>query len=165
MGASAEPSRAGRQADQRGEVFPVAILFGGVLLTILIGVHVVLVSLADTAAQSAADRAVTAVQGIPPVGPTCGILTTPIGSIEPESERECVGVLTAWSAMNASVSMVALSRPPEIVVDEDAGVVAVYAFGQIATPVLGIVEVVGFACGALDVVEGAQPTRADTARC
>ena len=48
------------RGDQRGEVFPVAILFGGVLLTILIGLHVVLVSVGRTAVQAAANRGVTA---------------------------------------------------------------------------------------------------------
>ncbi len=50
------------RSDARGEALPVAILFVGVLLTILIGIHVVVVELADTAVQSAADVGLSATQ-------------------------------------------------------------------------------------------------------
>ena len=45
------------RAGTRGEVLPVAILFLGVIFTILIGVHVMVVAIARTAVQAAADAA------------------------------------------------------------------------------------------------------------
>ncbi len=151
--------------DQRGEVFPVAILFGGVMLTILIGLHVVLVSVATTAVQAAADRGVSSAQAAP-IGPsTCGTFGGQYGVVTPESERECQGVVGAWSALIASGSMVGPARPPVVSVNENAGVVGVAAFGIVISPVLGALEVIGYACGPLDLVEGVAPTRADASAC
>ncbi|WP_419553049.1 hypothetical protein [Candidatus Poriferisodalis sp.] len=162
---SAVSSAFDRLRDQRGEVFPVAILFGGVLLTILVGVHVVLVSVGRTAVQAAADQGVTAAQSAPPADSSCGTITRPIGTVTPDSERYCAGLLAAWAAMSASGSMVATQRPPAVSVDEGAGVVAVYTFGTVLSPVLGAIEVVGRACGPLDAVSEPGPVRADMSAC
>ena len=169
--------RPSRCEGESGEVFPVAILFGGVLLTILIGVHVVLVSVARTAAQSAADRGVIAVQGAP-LGPgthpdatqqwsSCGEFTDPASGtqVRPTSERECQGVLAVLGTMNASISMVGQARPPAVTIDDSAGVVSVLSFGSVVSPVLGVIEVTGYACGPLDLVEGGLPSRADVSAC
>ncbi|WP_419947081.1 hypothetical protein [Candidatus Poriferisodalis sp.] len=144
-----------------------AILFGGVLFTILIGVHVVLVSLARTAAQSAADRGVAAAQSAP-LGPsTCGTLGGSLtgGAVTPASERECQGVVAAWTAMNATAGMVRQLRPPAVTVDDDVGVVSVVAFGVIQSPVIGPIRVAGAACGPLERVEGDEPSRGDVSAC
>ena len=157
----------GPNTDERGEVFPVAILFGGVLLTILIGVHVVLFSIASTAVQAAADRGVTSAQSAP-LGPSsCGTLTEPFSglTVTPANEQECQGVFATWDAMNASTGMVHQSRPPAVTVDAGAGVVSAAAFGVVFSPVLGAIEVTGVACGPLDLTEGGQPTRADASVC
>lgn len=154
--------------DELGEVFPVAILFGGVLITILIGVHVVLHSMATTAVQAAADRGVTAAQAAPLGSPaSCPPLTdlTSGGLAVPNSERQCQGGFATWAAMNASTSMVQPWQPPAVVVDDEAGVVSVFAFGSIVSPVLGPIEVVGYACGPLDLVPGHVPTSADPSAC
>ena len=72
-------------------MFPVAISFGGVLLTILIGLHVVLMSVGRTAAQAAADRGVTAAQAAPAVGPGCGEFTRGGRTVRTENPRQCEG--------------------------------------------------------------------------
>ena len=154
----------GRQ-DERGEVLPVAILFVGVLFTILIGLHVVLMSMGRTAVRSAADRGVIAAQQALPGESSCDEVATDVGSVTPTTERECRGVIAVSQAMRASGSMVAQARLPVVTVDEQAGVVSVSAFGQVISPVLGNIEVAARACGPLDVVEGGGPTRADASAC
>ena len=149
---------------------PVAILFGGVLITIMIGLHVVLFSMAETAVQAAADRGVNAAQAAQLGGAgvsSCGTLTEPFSgqSVSPTSERQCQGVIAAWQTLNASTSMVRQVRPPAVAVDEVAGVVSVTSFGAVISPVFGPIEVAGIACGPLDLVEGDTPTRADPSAC
>ncbi|WP_419864290.1 hypothetical protein [Candidatus Poriferisodalis sp.] len=154
-------------SDERGEVFPVAILFGGVLLTILVGVHVVLHSIATTAVQAAADRGVAAAAAAPIGSPisSCPPLTDLAsgGPATPTSERQCQGGFAAWAAMNASTGMVRLSQPPAVIVDE--GTVSVVAFGTIRTPVLGSIDVVGFACGPLDFISDHTSAHPDASVC
>ena len=159
--------------DESGEVFPVAILYGGVLLTILIGVHVVLFSIASTAAQAAADSGVAAVQAAPLGNPPDRSLCPPLTDLDAPgevdllsfSERQCQGAAATWAAMWASTRMVGQSQPPAVEVDEVAGVVTVVVFGSIMSPVLGQIETVGIACGPLDLVAGDVPTRADASAC
>lgn len=154
--------------DQRGEVFPVAILFGGVLLTILIGLHVVLVSVARTAVQAAADRGVTAAQAARIGEGDCGSFDTGDRAGKPKPERVCEGEITTLAALNASTSMVRRTRSPDIYVKHEAGVVSVTAFGAVISPVFGQIEVVGVACGPLDLVDpakGGGPSRADLSAC
>ncbi len=173
---------------ERGEVFPVAILFGGVLLTVLIGLHVTIVAVARTAVDSAADRGVTAAQGAPP-SPECktdpnaankcddpnrtnrymycepvwvpGATTTP----NITTMRACEGTRVAHESMLSSDSMVGQAEPPEVRVDEQAGVVSVTTHGTVRSPVFGIIEVTGYACGPLDHVMSGGPTPADSAGC
>ena len=160
-----------RCRNELGEVFPVAILFGGVLLTILIGLHVVLVSIGRTAVQAAADRGVTAAQSAPLGTPTCGTFGAGGRTVTPNSIRECDGVISTLQALHASGSMVRRTYPPDISVDEAAGVVTVLAHGAVISPVLGTIEIVGYACGPLDLVasgtsnEAGTSSRADASAC
>lgn len=156
-----------RAHDERGEVFPVAILFGGVLLTILIGVHVVLFSVGLSAVQSAADRGVAAVQTAPLGESSCGELGWPQigGPVTPASERECRGMVTVMDAIDASGGIVRLSQLPSVAVDNDAGVVSVVSLGVVDSPVLGAIQVAGVACGPLDLVEGTRASRSDITAC
>lgn len=151
--------------DERGEVFPVAILYVGVLFTILIGLHVVLFSVGRTAVQAAADRGVNAVQAAPTGDLMCGRFTVGVHSVEPVTARECEGVFATLMALDASGSMVGRARPPEIVVDETAGIVAVTAFGMVSSPVLGRTEVAGYACGPLELIADGTPSRSDLTEC
>lgn len=149
-----------RRSDS-GEVFPVAILFVGVLLTILIGLHVVLVSIGRTAVQAAADRGVTAAQSAPlGLGECDALLGAPEIGI-----RECEGVISTQQALQASGSMVRRTRPPDIDVDETAGIVTAVAHGAVISPIFGAIEIAGYACGPLDLVEDGTPSRADASTC
>lgn len=174
---------------ERGEVFPVAILFGGVLLTVLIGLHVTIVAVARTAVDSAADSGVTAAQGAPPSrpcdpDPTAGSNKcydsgepNPYKYCEPvwvpgatrdsniTTMRACEGTRVAYESMRSSDSMVGQAEPPEVRVDEQGGVVSVTTHGTVRSPVFGIIEVTGYACGPLDHVMSGGPTRADSTRC
>ena len=160
-----------RRSDQRGEVFPVTILFGGVMLVVLIGVHVITVSMARTAVQSAAEQGAYAAQSAPDGSPSCGQLG---GGLYPtvvlNNQRECEGTLAATAVMNASASMVRMSRLPHVHTDDDAGIVSVVTFGTVVLPVLGVVNVVGRSCGMLEYVapvaqRGTPPGPADFAAC
>lgn len=133
--------------DERGEVFPVAILFGGVLLTILIGVHVALDSMARSATQAAADYGATAAKAALPGPSSCGRFT-PVYT--PASESECQGVLAAQRAMLAASASVYPRRVAQVDVDQSAGVVRVTTFGEWISPVLGAIEVRGAACAVLE---------------
>lgn len=140
------------RGEQRGEVFPVAILFGGVLLTILIGLHVVLMSVGRTAVQAAADRGVTAAQAAPVGGQGCGDITRGGRTVSPETPQECEGVIATLQALDSSGAMVRQAGPPDVEVDEAAGVVQVLAHGAVLSPVFGQIEIIGYACGPLDLV-------------
>ncbi len=141
--------------DTRGEALPVAILFLGVLFTILLGVHVIVVALARTAIQGAADAGVSAAQA---AGPGVDVGTG-------EAFRVTEGVLAARIAMAASKSSILETRPPVVIVEEDRGSVTVLIFAGTISPILGGVELEAQACGPLDDVPANQLTAADAWRC
>ncbi|MYI27452.1 MAG: hypothetical protein F4064_05090 [Acidimicrobiales bacterium] len=148
--AAARPARPRARRDCRGEVFPAAILFMAMMLTMLVAVHVVLLSIASSAAQSAAEFGLSAARLAPalesnPRLDKCGFEGI-YGAYEPADPRECDGMVAASAAMHASLSMVTQTRLPEVRINELAGVVSVRTFGGIRTPVLGLYEVVGQAC-------------------
>lgn len=133
--------------DSRGEALPAAILFLGVLLTILIGIHVVIIAMARTAVQAAADAAVAAAQ------------------IAGDGAREAEGVLAAQIAMAAAQTSIIETRPPEVIVEPERSLVTVLVFGGTITPVLGGVELTAQACGPLDDVPATELTAGDAWRC
>ena len=133
--------------DSRGEALPAAILFLGVMITILIGIHVVLIAMARTAVQAAADAAVAAAQ------------------IAGEGNREREGELAAQIAMVAAQSSIIETRPPQVIVEPERGVVTVLVFGGTITPVLGGVELTAQACGPLDDVPASDLIAGDAWRC
>jgi hypothetical protein len=152
--------------NEQGEVFPVAILFGGVLLTILIGLHVVLMSVGRTAVQAAADRGVTAAQVAPPGQVRdCGEFSRGGRTVRPDTPRECEGVIATLRALDSSGAMVRRAGPPDVEVNETAGVVAVHAYGAVVSPVFGQIEIIGYACGPLELITGVAPTPADASAC
>ena len=155
------PVRRARRGDERGEALPVAILFLGVLFTVLIAVHVVIVSVARSAVQSAADRALAAAQSGEPGESDCD------GDGDMEPDRVCRGVLEARLAMLASRGSVIETRLPAVAVQEERGTVTVLVFGGIISPVLGGIELTGQACGPLDSVATSDLTAAgsDLWRC
>ena len=159
-------SRWQRMRDERGEVFPSVILFFGVMLTVLIGVHVILVALGRTAVQSAADRGVLAVQTAPLGDSNCGDIGGSLyGEVRPTTQRECEGILAAATALSATASMVRVGRLPFVDVNDEAGIVSVVTFGSVVMPILGVVEIIGRSCGPLEFVEDGTPTRADITAC
>ena len=146
--------------DERGEALPAAILFVGVLTTILIGVHVVLISIARTAVQSAADAAVAAAQVAGPGGQECDGDTTTT-----ETARQCQGLAGARLALIRASSSVTPTRDPTVAVDADRGLVTAAVFGGTRSPVLGLVEVVAVSCGPLDDVRLYELTGTDPWQC
>ena len=139
--------------DERGEALPVAILFLGVLLTVLIGVHVALVAMARTAVQSAADAAVAAAQAAGPGPQECDGDTMTM-----ETQRECEGILAAQIAIAGAKSSVIETKAPVIAVESERGSVTAVVFGGTITPLLGGLEVTGQACGPLDDVLASELT-------
>ena len=144
--------------DERGEALPVAILFVGVLTTILIGIHVVLMAMARTAVQAAADRAVATAQ-VAGSGPCGG------DSAALESERECAGVRAAHRSMMAARTSITERRPARVTVEEDRGVVSVRVFGAIRSPLLGRIDLSAEACGPLDDVPAWELVGTDAWEC
>ena len=146
--------------DERGEALPAAILFLGVIITILIGIHVVIFAMARTAVQSAADAAVAAAQAAGPGSRECDgdPMTT-------ETARECEGILGARLAMVASDSSIVETRPPAIVVESEKGTVTVLVFGGTISPLLGGLELTAQACGPLDNVPASELTGTDIWQC
>jgi len=136
------------------------ILFLGVLFTVLIGVHVVIVAMARAGVQSAADAAVAAAQAAGPGDQECDGDTA-----TDETVRECEGVLRARLALAASGGSVAETRPPVVGVEPGRGVVSVAVFGGTLSPVLGGLELTARACGPLDDVPAAQLTAMDIWQC
>lgn len=126
-------SLAGR-ADTRGEALPVAILFIGVMFTILLGVHVVVMAMARTTVQAAANAAVNAAQNAA------------------AGDRESEGRLAARVALAAAASTAVETRPPEVLVENDRGQVQVLVFIGTISPIFGGVELTALACGPLDDV-------------
>ena len=137
-----------------------AILYIAVLLSILLAVHMIVVGMARSAVQAAADRAVTAAQsagnGDCDGDPTLGY-----------SARQCIGIFTAQWAMAASRGSVVLARPATVWVQPERGSVTVWVYGATTSPLAGRVEVVGRACGPLDDVLASQlvDVPADAWRC
>ena len=136
-----------RRKDARGEVLPVAILFVGVLLTIMIGIHVLVVALARTAVQSAADAAVSAAQAAG------------------EGSREREGVQAARRAMAGASGSVSETRLPVVAVEPERGSVSVVVYGGIISPVLGELHLTAQACGPLDDVPAPELTVIDAWQC
>lgn len=134
-------------ADDRGEALPVAILFVGVMVTVLLGVHILVVALARTAIQSAADTGVSAAQ------------------VAGTGFRVDEGVRAARIAMAGARSSAIQTRLPEVVVKEEQGVVEVRVFGGVFSPILGSVKLVARACGPLDDVPAERLTDADSWQC
>ena len=146
-----------RNKDARGEALPVAILFLGVLFTILLGIHVVIVAMARTAIQSAADSAVAAAQSAGDAEIDCDGAR--------RSARECEGILGARIAMAGSRSSIIETRPPAVIVEEERGSVTVLVFGGTISPLLGGMELEAQACGPLDDVPAVRLTAADAWQC
>ena len=133
--------------DARGEAMPVAILFLGVIFTIFMGVHLVIVAMGRTAVQSAADAAVIAAQSAF------------------ASEREAEGRLAARISLVASSSTVIETRPPAIIVEEGRGVVQALIFASTISPIMGEVELTALSCGPLDNLTAAELTESDPWTC
>ncbi len=150
----------GRPQDERGEALPAAVLFTGVLFMVLIGVHVVILAMARTAVQSAADAAVTAVQSAGPGESECDG-----DPVTMETARECAGALAARIAMAASRNSIIETRPPAVDVEADRGIVSVIVFGGAITPVFGGLEVTAEACGPLDDVPASDLSGTDPWQC
>ena len=131
----------------RGEVLPVAILFLGVMFTILIGVHTVVMAIARTAVQSAADAAVNAAQNAVP------------------DDRVNQGVLAARIALAAADSTAVETRPPAVVVEDDRGQVQVLVFAGTISPIFGGVELRALACGPLDDITASALSSAAAWQC
>ena len=148
------------QRDGRGEALPAAILFIGVMITILLGVHVVIVAMARTAVQSAADAAVAAAQSAGPGRSECDGDTTTM-----ETARQCEGELAARLAMAAAASSIIETRPPAVAVESERGSVTVVVFGGTISPLLGGLELTGQACGPLDDVPASELTGTDIWQC
>lgn len=136
-----------RRRDDRGEALPAAILFLGVMLTVLIGIHVVIVSVARAAVQAAADAAVAAAQAAGAGDGECDGDTATT-----ETARQCEGVLAARIAIAGAHSSIIETRPPAIVVESERGSVTAVVFAGAVSPVLGSMELRGLACGPLDEV-------------
>ena len=136
-----------------------AILYIAVFLAIVLAVHMVVVGMARSAVQAAADRAVTAAQ------------SAGDGDCDDDehlgSARQCMGIFTAQWAMAASRGAVVLARPATVWVEPERGSVTVWVYGATTSPLAGRVEVVGRACGPLDDVLASQlvDVPADTWRC
>ena len=146
--------------DERGEVLPVAILFLGVLATVLIGVHVALVAMARTAVQSAADAAVAAAQAAGPGAQECDG-----DPLTMETARECEGILAARIAIAGAKSSVIETKAPVVAVESERGSVTAVVFGGTITPLLGGLEITGQACGPLDDVPASELTGTAVWQC
>lgn len=136
-----------RRGDTRGEALPVAILFMGVMITILLGVHVIVVAMARTAVQAAADAAVNAAQNAAP------------------DDRESEGVLAAQFALIAAASSAVETRPPAVVVEAERGQVQALVFAGTISPIFGGVELSALACGPLDDITTSALSSADAWQC
>ena len=133
--------------DVRGEALPVAILFIGVLLTMLIGIHVVLVALARTAVQAAADSAVGVAQ------------------VVEADERVTEGEMAVERSLDGARASVRPTEDAQVNVHPERGSVEVVVFGAVNTPVLGTLRVTARACAPLDDIPAAQLTAAEPWEC
>ena len=139
--------RSAQCANDRGEALPVAILFVGVLFTILLGIHVVLVALARTAVQGAADSAAGVAQ------------------VAGEGQRVREGVMAAQRALAGARASVRPTEDPEVNVHPERGSVEVVVFGAVNTPVLGTLRVTARACAPLDDIPAARLTSDEPWEC
>jgi len=139
------------------------VLFAGVLLMVLVGIHVVILGLARAAVASAADAAVAAAQAAGPGDTECD--DDPEKDPVSKPRRVCEGALAARVAMAASRSSIVETRPPAVDVQADRGVVTVIVFGGTISPVFGGLEVTAEACGPLDDVAVLELSGADGWRC
>lgn len=153
-------------------MFPVAVLFIGMLLTVLIGLHVVIHSVGRTAAESAADLGVNAAQGeLPAVQPCQEPFPDLLRVAEYDDARECAGARAAGEAMRAADSMVVHVRPPAVIVDDVSGVVTVVTFGKVRSPLCGFLGVDSLcnvdsrACAPLEILSFGGPTQGNPGGC
>lgn len=117
------------------------------LLTVLIGIHVVVVALARTAVQSAADAGLSAAQ-----------------AAEVDA-REREGVAAAVRALAGASASVAATGDPVVTVEPERGSVRVVVVGGVNTPALGELHLRAVACGPLDNVPASQLTATDAWQC
>lgn len=130
-------------------------------MTVLIGVHVVIISMSRTSVQSAADAAVAAAQVAgPAVDGGCQTEPGVTGSA-----RQCEALLAAAIAFEGARGSVIPHRTPLVAVNADEGLVRVVVFGQTVSPVLGRMTVRASACGPLDDVPASVLTVADAWHC
>ena len=148
--------------DERGEALPAAILFLGVMFTILIGVHVVITAIARTAVQAAADAALAAAQAAGP-GPDTRDCDGDPDTLE--TVRQCEGIVAAQIAMAGAQASVMEIRTPVIAVDVERGSVTAFVFGGTISPVLGSLDLTGKACGPLDDMLASDLVGTDPWRC
>ena len=133
--------------DIRGEALPVIILFMAVLITIFLGIHMVIVGMARSAVQTAADAGVSAAQAAGP-----GL-------------RESEGILAARLAIAGAQASIIETDLPAVIVEPERGSVTVVAYGGIISPLLGGMEFTAQSCGPLDDVRASDLTSADAWRC
>ena len=133
--------------DTRGEAIPAVMLYLGVIFTVLIGVHLIVVAMARTAIQSAADAAVLAAQGATP------------------NTREAEGILAARISLAAAHNTVRETLPPAIIVEEGKGVVQALVFAGAISPIIGEVELTALACGPLDDLTADELTSSEPWGC
>ncbi len=138
--------------DERGEALPVAILFIGVLFVVLLGIHILIIAMARTAVQAAADSALLAAQAAGPGERDC------YGDPAPESDRECEAVLAAQRSMAAASTSVTETRRASVTIEGDRGLVSVLVFGSTRSPIFGQMNLAAEACGPLDDVPADQLT-------
>ena len=134
------------RSDTRGEALPVAILFLGVMFTILMGVHVIVVAMARTTVQAAADAAVNAAQNAA------------------SGSRVSEGVLAAQITLAVSSSAVE-TRTPAVVVEAERGQVQALVFAGTISPIFGGVEFSALACGPLDDITTSALSSAEAWQC
>lgn len=137
----------GRRGDSVGEALPVAILFVAVLITILLGIHVVIVGMARSAVQAAADAGVSAAQA-------AGV-----------GNRESEGIIATRLAMAGAQASIIETDLPSVIVEPERGSVTVVAHGGIISPLVGGMEFTAQACGPLDDLPASALTGAGAWRC
>ena len=136
-----------RRADSNGEALPVAILFVAVLITILLGIHMVIVGMARSAVQAAADAGVSAAQAAA------------------AGDREAEGILAARLAIAGAQASIIETELPSVIVEPERGSVTVVAYGGIISPLLGGMLLTAQSCGPLDDVPASDLTDAGAWQC
>ena len=128
---------------------------------VLIGIHVVILAMARTAVQSAADAAVAAAQAAGTDPSDCD----PDPMVDDETAAECEGALAARIALASSGASIIETRPPAVAVLRDRGIVSVIVFGGTISPVFGGLEITAEACGPLDNVPASELAGTDIWQC